>query len=173
MRHPRPLTAGLTALLLGGGLLGWHAYLDRTGYRPPAVSLSHDECRGALADPGVAELLGRTPRVFANTRYLAPQPDSRPVLDCDVTGQGGRTLFASVTDGAGGISGDGIGVAVFGCTLNGRTEPYQAVLRLTEDGVRPAGGPGRERMGELVTGFAERAAATFGCAGGAGSLTVR
>nr|BFD92505.1 hypothetical protein KitaXyl93_38650 [Kitasatospora sp. Xyl93] len=172
VKHPRALTAGGTALLLGGGLLGWHVYLDRTEYRPPAVSLSHGECRGLLDDPGIAGLLGRAPRVHATTEYRPATDGTKPSLRCRISGADGRTLTADAEPGTVGAGGDGLGAAAFGCAVNGRTEPYRAVLRITgKDGAPLPDGPGRERMGRLASGFAQRAAERqLGCTGGAERL---
>ncbi|MFI2608083.1 hypothetical protein [Kitasatospora sp. NPDC018619] len=175
MRRPRALAAGGTALLLGAGLLGWHVYLDRTAYRPPAVALSHGECRGLLDDPGIAALLGRAPRVFATTEYLPAADGAKPSLHCRISGEDGRSLTADAGTTAVGTGGAGVGAASFGCSLNGRTELYLAVLRVTgKDGAAFADGPGRARMGELAGGFARRAAERqLGCAGGAEQLEAR
>ncbi|MEV8322363.1 hypothetical protein [Kitasatospora sp. NPDC056731] len=172
MKHSGPLIAGGTALLLGSGLLGWHLYLDHTEYRPPAVELSHGECKGALADPDVAELLGGTPRVFVSTRYRSAQPNSPAALDCTLTGERGRVLLAAVTKGSAAASGDNAGAVAFTCTLNGTTTPYRASLRLTDKTLHATDSPSPARMGELATGFARRTAETFGCANGAESLTT-
>ncbi|MFE7527249.1 hypothetical protein ACFU7Y_16220 [Kitasatospora sp. NPDC057542] len=172
MKRSQALLAGGTALLLGGGLLGWHLYLDHTEYRPPAVALSHGECRGLLDDPGIAELLGRAPRVFATTEYVPATAEAKPSLHCRISGEDGRSLAADAEFGDVRSGGDSLGAAAFGCSVNGRTEVYRAVLRITAKGRKPfPDGPGRERMGELASGFAKRAAEQqLGCAGGAEQL---
>ncbi|MFJ6769685.1 hypothetical protein ACIQOV_01660 [Kitasatospora sp. NPDC091257] len=174
MKRSQALLAGGTALLLGGGLLGWHLYLDHGAYRPPAVSLSHGECRGLLDDPAVAELLGRAPRVFAVTEYTSATAEVKPSLHCRISGEDGRSLTADAEFGDVRSGGDTLGAAAFGCSVNGRTEAYRAVLRITvKDGGHLPDGPGRKRMGELAGGFAERAAERqLGCAGGAERLEV-
>ncbi|WBP87747.1 hypothetical protein [Kitasatospora cathayae] len=172
MTRTGPLTAGATALLLlGGGLLGWHLYLDHTEYRPPAVALSHGECQGTLDDPGITALLGSTPRVFVDTGVRPATPDLKPGLVCTVQGQGQRLLFASVLS-AGDANGTEDGEAAFGCTLNGKAEPYRARLRVDRN-FPPTAIPDQEHRAELVTGFAKRAAEKLGCANGAESLTVK
>ncbi|MFF2143579.1 hypothetical protein [Kitasatospora sp. NPDC058190] len=160
----------MTVLALGGGLLGWHLYLDRTEYRPSAVSLSHGECEGTLGDPGIAAMLGHTPRVFVETGLHIPDRGIKPSLRCTVEGQGGRTLYALA------VSVDRPtdledGQATFNCTLKGKAEPYRASLRVGR--LPQADTPARVRADELVTGFAARAAEKLGCANGAESLTVR
>ncbi|MFE4396191.1 MULTISPECIES: hypothetical protein [Streptomycetaceae] len=174
MKHPRALIAGGSALLLGGGLLGWHLYLDHTAYRPPAVALSHGECRGLLDDPAVTGLLGGAPRVFVETTYRAATPDAPASVRCSVNGGDGRLLTAEASFGGVLSGGDSLGAVGFECTVDGRRTGYRAVLRLTgKDGKLLPDGPGRKRMGEAARGFAERAAGQqLGCAGGAERLDV-
>ncbi|MFJ6379991.1 hypothetical protein ACIQI7_08305 [Kitasatospora sp. NPDC092039] len=170
MKRFRLVIAGSTALLLGGGLLGWHVYLDRTGYRPPAVNLSHGECRGTLDAPGFAALLGHTPRVFVETGFRVPARDGVPGLDCRVEGQGGRVLQVMAAGAA--YPGNGLdGEVSFGCTLNGKNEPYRAALRFSPD-FPSADRPDQVHVTELLTGFAVRAAQELGCANGAESVTA-
>ncbi|MGW3039807.1 hypothetical protein ACWC9T_07070 [Kitasatospora sp. NPDC001159] len=174
MRHPRAVIAGGAALVLGGGLLGWHVYLDHTAYRPPAVTLSHGECLGLLDDPEVAELLGGAPRVYAETDYRTANGTTTPSVRCSVNGKGGRLLIAEVSSGYVRSGGDSVGAVSFGCSLDGRGSGYRAVVKLTDkNGALFEDGPGRERMGELASGFAKRAAEKqLGCADGAEQLDV-
>lgn len=174
MKHPRALIAGGAALLLGGGLLGWHVYLDRTSYRPPAVTLSHGECRGLLDDPGVAEVLGGAPRVFVRTDYRTADERNPASVRCSVNGEDGRLLTAEAAFGVAPRGGDSAGAVSFECTLDGKRTGYRAVVTLTgKDGKVLADGPGRARMNGLARGFAERAAGKqLGCAGGAEQLDV-
>ncbi|MEU3570994.1 hypothetical protein AB0E96_21620 [Kitasatospora sp. NPDC036755] len=173
MKHPRALVAGGAALLLGGGLFGWHLYLDHTSYRPPAVALSHGECRGLLDDPAVPGVLGGAPRVYVRTDFRAATGTEPASVRCSVNGEGGRLLtveagFGVVLSGAGGSA----GAVDFQCALDGRSTGFRAVARLTgKDGKALADGPGRERMGGLAKGFAERAASALGCANGAEAVT--
>ncbi|MGW3073672.1 MULTISPECIES: hypothetical protein [unclassified Kitasatospora] len=174
MRHPRALTAGGAALLLGGGLLGWHLYLDHTSYRPPAVTLSHGECRGLLDDPDVARVLGGAPRVYVRTDYRTADETNPASVRCSVNGEDGRLLTAEASFGVVLPGGDSAGAVDFECTLDGKRTGYRAVVTLTgKDGKAVADGPGRERMGRIAGGFAERAAGKqLGCAGGAERLQV-
>ncbi|CAM5583094.1 hypothetical protein BOQ63_002530 (plasmid) [Streptomyces viridifaciens] len=175
MRHPRALIAGGAALLLGAGLLGWHVYLDQTSYRPPAVTLSHGECRGLLDDPGVAEVLGGAPRVSVRTDYRTADETNPASVRCSVNGEDGRLLTAEAAFGAVLPGGNSAGAIGFACTLDGKPTGYRAVVTLTgKDGKVLADGPGRARMNELARGFAERAAGKqLGCAGGAESVIPR
>ncbi|MCG6494822.1 hypothetical protein [Kitasatospora sp. A2-31] len=158
---PALVTAGLI-VLLGGGLLGWHRYLDASEHRPPAVDLAHGECMSTLADPAFAGLLGATQRVRLDTQYRPGDDKSGPVLICVVQGGGGRTLTASalgLADGAP-APGDTVGTARFDCGPAGRTRPYLATVRLTGDTDHPVAGPGATRMAELAAVFARAAAGT-------------
>ncbi|MBD0674090.1 hypothetical protein [Streptomyces sp. CBMA156] len=173
MKHPRALTAGGAALLLGGGLLGWHLYLDHTAYRPPAVALSHGECLGLLDDPDVTALLGGAPRVYVQTDHRTADATAPASVRCSVNGEGGLLLTAEASVGAELTGGDSRGAANFDCVLDGRSTGYRAVVRLTgKDGRALADEPGRRRMGRLAGGFAERAGKQLGCAGGAERLDV-
>ncbi|MFJ5119653.1 hypothetical protein [Kitasatospora sp. NPDC088548] len=87
-------------LVLGGGLFGWHRHLDAVEDRPPAVDLSHGECRGALDGPGFTGLLGATHRVRVETQYRPGDAKSATVLACVVTGPGGRTLTVTARGAA-------------------------------------------------------------------------
>ncbi|MFJ7245622.1 hypothetical protein ACIQWA_13360 [Kitasatospora sp. NPDC098652] len=171
MKHIRTLTVGATTLVvLGGGLLGWHVYLDRTEYRPPAVSLSHGECEGTLDDPGFAALLGATPRVFVDTDFRTGTTDLKPRLRCSVQGQGERRVLAYAfnTDEA---TVTAPGEATFTCTLNGKAELYWAALRPDRQ-FPQADLPAPDRRDALLTGFARKAAGKLGCANGAESFTI-
>ncbi|MFE4971002.1 hypothetical protein ACFRAR_02650 [Kitasatospora sp. NPDC056651] len=168
MKRFRLVIAGSTALLLGGGLLGWHVYLDQSRYRPPAVALSHGECRGTLDAPGFSALLGHTPRVFVETGFRPSTRDTTPGMDCRIEGQGGRVLQVMANSAT--YPGNGLdGEVAFGCTLNDKVEPYRAALRFGK--VPSADIPDRKHVTELLTGFAQRAAQELGCAGGAESVT--
>ncbi|WP_406200940.1 hypothetical protein OH807_20610 [Kitasatospora sp. NBC_01560] len=156
-------------VLLGGGLLGWHHHLDATEHRPPAVSLANGECRGALADPGFAGLLGATGRVRVDTQYRPADEKQGPVLLCVVYGAGHRVLTVAAlgpgTDAP--APGGTVGTARFGCATAGRTEPYTVTVRLTGSNDTP----GAARMTALADTFARAAAGpgALACAAGAGA----
>ncbi|MFJ9693738.1 hypothetical protein [Kitasatospora sp. NPDC101183] len=167
MKHPRTVVAGVTALALGGGLLGWHVYLDRTSYRPAAVQLGHGECLGLLDDPSLPDLLGGQPRVRVRTDH---RDTGSPTVTCSVTGAGGRRLTAEASPGPARRGGDGVGSASFVCG----DARYHALVRLTgpDDRLLPDG-PDSSRMAELARDFARRAAERpLHCPGGPEGLAV-
>ncbi|WP_316522017.1 hypothetical protein [Kitasatospora brasiliensis] len=175
MKHPRAVIAGGAALLLGGGLLGWHLYLDHTAYRPPTVALTHGECGGLLDGPEVAKVLGGAPRVYVHTEFRKADETTPASIRCSVNGEDGRLLIAEASFGGVRAGGDSLGAAEFQCTLDGKGTGYRAVVELNgANGQLLADGPGRELMGKVAGGFAERAARTrLGCTGGAEQLTVK
>ncbi|GAB2691779.1 hypothetical protein [Kitasatospora kifunensis] len=173
-------------LILGGGLFGWHQYLDADETRPPAVSLSHGECQGLLDDPRFGATLGAARTVSVHSQSIQAQSTDPLTLSCSVQGAGRRTLtvtaagwatdpervheeygqaprdFLSFPEGEADAH---VGVVRFTCVTKSpadgteRTRYYLATLSLTDSGDKSYQGPGGATTAELVVAFARRAAA--------------
>jgi hypothetical protein len=178
-------------LALGGGLVGWHRHLDQGVKHPPAVDLSHGECRGTLDDPRFTEPLGSTQWVWADTTFIPGRSTLPDFLSCAVDGEHRRDLSVRV-DGAkneqdrttlerrnlpedaqafpGGEADDRAAVVRFTCVTGSPTDGTQrtwyyvasAAVTNARDNSDPA--PGRQKTAELAVAFAHRAAEkALGC----------
>ncbi|WP_153882793.1 hypothetical protein [Streptomyces sp. CB01881] len=180
-------------VLLGGGLAGWHAYLDAAADHPPAVSLSHGECRGALADERIGRLLGAARTVRVESDYRPAEAGRPPRLRCFAAGQGEHALSFEVEaarsaeeradaaaralpKGARRFDGGGAdhrtGVLRFDCAVKApetgeeRTAYYLATVKAGLRDRPPATGPGEETMAELAVVLGRQAAEqVLGCTG--------
>ncbi|MFI9159345.1 hypothetical protein [Kitasatospora aureofaciens] len=186
-------TAGSAAVVvvLGGSLFGWHRHLDRGVQYPPAVDLSHGECRGTLDDPRFAATLGSTRQVRVDTTFIAGGSTLPDILSCFVEGEHRRDLSVRVS-GAGdeqdrstlerkdvpadaqsfpaGEAGDGAAVVRFTCVTRSGADGKELTWYYTATAaVQNAGGnsdpaPGRQKTAELAVAFAHRAAEkALGC----------
>ncbi|MFJ9844347.1 hypothetical protein ACIRYZ_28610 [Kitasatospora sp. NPDC101155] len=178
-------------LVLGAGLIGWHRHLDQGVKHPPAVDLSHGECRGTLDDPRFAASLGSTRQVRVDTTFLAGRTHLPDLLACSVDGEHQRDLSVRV-DGAsdekdqttlerkevpedaqafpGGEGDDRAAVVRFTCVAGSPTDGTQrtwyyvatAAVQNARGNSDPA--PGRQKTAELAVAFAHRAAEkALGC----------
>jgi hypothetical protein len=183
--------AAAVLLVLGGGLFGWHQYLDADEARPPAVSLSHGECQGLLDDPRFGATLSSARTVSVRSQSTRVQPSDSLNLSCSVRGQGRRTLAVTTAGWASdaeriheeglrvpqdflafpqGEADAHVAVVRFTCVTKSptdgteRTWYYLATLNLTDSGDKSYQGPGGATTAELVVAFARRAAAKpLGC----------
>ncbi|WP_405360728.1 hypothetical protein OG535_20610 [Kitasatospora sp. NBC_00085] len=180
-------------VLLGSGLAGWHAYLDAATDHPPAVSLTHGECRGALADEQVGRLLGPARTVRVESDYWPAQDGRPPRLRCFAAGRGEHALSFEVEaarsaddradaaaralpNGARRFDNGGAdhrtGVLRFDCVVKTpgtgeeRTAYYLATVKAGPRNKPPATGPGAETMAELAVVLSRQAAEqVLGCTG--------
>ncbi|MEU8924286.1 hypothetical protein AB0D10_25655 [Kitasatospora sp. NPDC048545] len=185
--------AGAAAVVvgLGAGLYGWHRHLDQGVQHPPAVDLSHGECRGTLGDPRFAASLGSTRQVRVDTTFIPGGSTLPDLLSCFVDGEHRRDLSVRVSGAGdeqgrttlerkdvpadaqsfpGGEAGDRAAVVRFTCvTRSGadgteRTWYYAATAAVQNAQGNSDPAPGRQKTAELAVAFAHRAAEkALGC----------